>query len=109
MPVFCARRSPTVKRSVIYIDGFNLYYGMLKDTPYKWLDLDRFFCLLRQDDDIQRIYYFTTRISGPRAENQERYLRALATLPRVRIILGKFKRKSVQCQVTECRFSGGPW
>ena len=23
----------------IYIDGFNLYYGCVKDTPYKWLDL----------------------------------------------------------------------
>ncbi len=26
-------------RTNIYIDGFNLYYGALKDTPYKWLDL----------------------------------------------------------------------
>jgi hypothetical protein len=23
----------------VYIDGFNLYYGALKRTPYKWLDL----------------------------------------------------------------------
>ena len=29
-------------RTRIYIDGFNLYYGMLKDTPYKWLDLVKF-------------------------------------------------------------------
>lgn len=25
----------------VYIDGFNLYYGLLKGTPYKWLDLGR--------------------------------------------------------------------
>ncbi|AKK65899.1 hypothetical protein FE36_20055 [Xanthomonas oryzae pv. oryzicola] len=26
-------------RTRIYIDGFNLYYGCLRKTPYKWLDL----------------------------------------------------------------------
>ena len=26
-------------RTRIYIDGFNLYYGCLRQTPYKWLDL----------------------------------------------------------------------
>src|SRR5262245_6432578 len=26
-------------RTRIYIDGYNLYYGCLKRTPYKWLDL----------------------------------------------------------------------
>jgi hypothetical protein len=25
----------------VYIDGFTLYYGALKGTPYKWLDLVR--------------------------------------------------------------------
>jgi hypothetical protein len=24
----------------VYFDGFNLFYGSLKGTPYKWLDLD---------------------------------------------------------------------
>jgi hypothetical protein len=26
--------------TTVYIDEFNLYYGALKDTPYKWLDLE---------------------------------------------------------------------
>lgn len=26
-------------RTRIYIDGYNFYYGCLKNTPYKWLDL----------------------------------------------------------------------
>lgn len=26
----------------VYIDGFNLYYGSLKGTPYKWLDIGKF-------------------------------------------------------------------
>lgn len=31
--------TPTSLRTRIYIDGYNLYYGCLKGTPYKWLDL----------------------------------------------------------------------
>ncbi|HHT9772358.1 TPA: NYN domain-containing protein, partial [Legionella pneumophila] len=31
------------KRTTIYIDGFNLYYGCLKRTSYKWLDLKALF------------------------------------------------------------------
>jgi hypothetical protein len=28
-------------RAIVYIDGFNLYYCMLKGAPaYKWLNLD---------------------------------------------------------------------
>ena len=25
-------------RTYVYIDGFNFYYGAVKETPYKWLD-----------------------------------------------------------------------
>lgn len=27
----------------VYVDGYNLYYGCLKKTPYKWLDLVKLF------------------------------------------------------------------
>ena len=27
-----------MKRTFAYIDGYNLYYGLLKGTPYKWLN-----------------------------------------------------------------------
>lgn len=30
-------------RTRVYIDGYNFYYGCLKRTPYKWLDLFRLF------------------------------------------------------------------
>lgn len=28
-------------KTSVYIDGFNLYYGALKQTPYKWLDIGK--------------------------------------------------------------------
>jgi hypothetical protein len=29
-----------MSRTNVYIDGFNLFYGALKGSRYKWLDLD---------------------------------------------------------------------
>ncbi len=94
------------KRSIVYIDGFNLYYGALKNTKFKWLNLERFFALLRQDDDILRIKYFTALINGSHKPNQEAYLLALETLPKVEIVLGKFKTRTVKCRVESCKYSG---
>jgi 6-hydroxy-3-succinoylpyridine 3-monooxygenase len=34
-----ASAPPELLRTRIYVDGYNLYYGCLKGTPYKWLDL----------------------------------------------------------------------
>jgi len=97
---------PTRKRSVVYVDGFNLYYGAVKGSPHKWLDLQRYFEMLRPHDDIQAVRYFTALIDGPRRRNQLAYVRALETLPLVEIVLGKFKMKQVTCQVRACTFTG---
>jgi 6-hydroxy-3-succinoylpyridine 3-monooxygenase len=94
---------PPKPRTIVYIDGFNLYYGVIRATPaLKWLDIERFCRYLRPNDDIRLIRYFSALISGPTAPNQMTYLRALATTPLVEVILGKFKRKSARCGVTTC-------
>lgn len=98
--------NPQRQRTIVYIDGFNFYYGALKHTQYKWLNLERYFSLLRPDDDIQAIKYFTAEVSGAPRLRQQAYLRALATLPRVTIILGKFKNKTVHCNEPSCSHSG---
>lgn len=48
----------------VYVDGFNLYYGALKGTPYRWLDLEQPAAALLPEDEIARIRYFTARVSG---------------------------------------------
>ncbi len=30
-------------RSIVYIDGFNLYYGSVRGTSFKWLDIEQLF------------------------------------------------------------------
>lgn len=94
------------KRSIVYIDGFNFYYGSIRGTAYKWLNLELVFHRLRPADDIQAIYYFTALVDGVKRTRQEAYLRALATLPGVHVILGKFKMKQIKCRVSECVYPG---
>lgn len=93
-------------RTFIYVDGFNLYYGAIRGGPNKWLDLQRYFRMLRPHDDIQAIRYFSAPISGPNLANQEAYLRALETLPLVQVVLGRFKSKQVKCNNTLCTHTG---
>jgi hypothetical protein len=62
-------------RTSIYIDGFNLYYGLLKGSMYKWVDLD---CLVRKYLDpsknpIQQIKYFTALVKSRPNDPQERF------------------------------------
>lgn len=76
-------------RTNFYIDGFNLYYGSLKGTKYRWLDV-RAFCqeLLASTPQhtVGRIRYFTARVRTQGAystgteQRQDTYLRAIATL-----------------------------
>lgn len=91
----------TAKVTNIYIDGFNLYYGSLKGTPNRWLDLEALAKRLLPPDrhQIKRIRYFTARISARAGDphgpvRQETYLRALAAAqPLVTAHFGNFKTR----------------
>ncbi len=102
-PFFGADR---IRRTNVYVDGFNLYYGALRGTTHKWLNLERFFTLLRPNDELQAIYYFSALIDGSHLANQKEYLRALETLPKVRTVMGRFKFKRVKCTNPRCTFTG---
>ena len=85
---------PAMKTN-IYVDGFNLYYGAVKSTPYRWLNIAAMCRLLLPHDQINQIKYFTALVD-PRPGDpdqrvrQETYLRALATIPNLSIIYGFF-------------------
>ncbi len=69
-------------KTTVYIDGFNLYYGALKGTAYKWLDPLALCKIMIPDNEVTSIKYFTARVS-PRPNDpdqptrQNTYLRAL--------------------------------
>jgi uncharacterized LabA/DUF88 family protein len=90
----------------VYIDGFNLYYGLLRGTPYKWLDLERFCDQLLPKNTIQKIYYFTAKVDArahdpDQPTRQQAYLTALSTFPRVEVHLGTFMSSAARQVVVE--------
>ena len=85
-------------RTRVYVDGFNLYYGALKGTPFKWLNPVALASrLLPTDCTVDSLNYFTARVSGksnPQAPaRQQIYLRALNTLPELKVHFGSFLAK----------------
>ena len=94
-------KEPRRPRTVVYIDGFNFYYGAVKGTHYKWLDFQALCQRLLPRDQVVKIRYFTARVTArpddpQRASRQDTYLRALATLPLVEIHYGHFLTQSVR-------------
>ncbi|MCY3921105.1 MAG: NYN domain-containing protein, partial [Chloroflexi bacterium] len=82
------------------VDGLNLYYRALRGTPNRWLDLRRLSELLLPGYQVNRIRYFTARVTSraddpTQAQRQQVYLRALSTVPDLSIHYGHLlpKRK----------------
>jgi len=94
----------SVSRLIVYVDGFNFYYGAVKQTPYKWLNFNKLFKILFPKDDLVLVRYFTARVKnnplnpGQRGR-QGAYLRALRTLPDFEIHEGFFLSHPVNMPV----------
>lgn len=91
-------------RANIYVDGFNLYYGCLKGTRYRWLDLGKLARFLLPKHQVHRIRYFTAKVTAwpsdpQKPQRQEAYLRALATLPNLTLHLGHYLTHTVRMPV----------
>ena len=90
-----------VHNTIVYIDGFNLYYS-LKNTPYKWLNISKLVesVLDPRWHKIIKIKYFTARSPfSESAHRQEFYLKAIRTLQNVEIIFGKFKKRDLKASL----------
>jgi len=84
----------------IYVDTFNLYYGLLKGSPYRWLDLQKLCQTELPTNQINRIRCFSARvISRPgdpdQRNRQNAYFRALETTPGLTLHLGHFLESEV--------------
>jgi len=82
-------------RTFVYVDGFNLYYGALRNTPYRWLNLHALCQLLLPRNTIVQVKYFTALVSARPTDvdqpvRQQLYLRALSTVPNISVHLGHF-------------------
>lgn len=89
------------ERVIVYIDGFNLYFGMTSAYPdVKWLDVEQLArSFLKNNQTLVEVKYFTSRVSNaPSKEKRQRdYLSALETTG-IRLIYGHYKSKTKSCK-----------
>jgi len=86
-------------KTSVYVDGFNLYYGCLKKTSFKWLNL-QVLCanLLGRHHVIDTIRYFTAPVipndGNPKVHlRQQAYIKALQTIKGMHIHNGRFTNR----------------
>jgi uncharacterized LabA/DUF88 family protein len=96
------------ERVIVYVDGFNLYFG-LKEAGFlssKWLDIKRLCIdLLKPNQTLAEVKYFTSRVSNnpDKQKRQTTYLEALQTTG-VKVYYGHY-----QTTKAECRTCGATW
>ena len=93
-------------RTYVYVDGFNFYYRVVKGTRYKWLDFSALCHLLLAGHQIEKIKYFTAKVSARPNDpdiptRQQIFLRALRTIPNLEIIFGQFQQNKVRLPVAD--------
>lgn len=95
-------------RVAAYVDGFNLYNGMhdARGRRGLWLNLESLLAsLLRPNQQLVVVHYFTALVIGPGQPHQQTYLDALASYCSVtKLHVGRFQQKSVRC-----RSCGSSW
>lgn len=96
------------ERVTVYVDGFNLYFGMMEAgfSYCKWLNIKVLAeNLLHSNQILTEIKYFTARVSNnpDKQKRQATYLEALYEMG-IKIYYGHY-----QLNNTECRRCGNIW
>ena len=91
------------KKVIVYIDGFNFYYG-LKASPkwkrYYWLDVVGLFeRFMKPNQELVAVKYFSARPNDPDANvNQWLFFQANKENPKFNLILGSYLKKTFVCR-----------
>ena len=98
-------KTSTPLNTIVYIDGFNLYYS-LKDTSYKWLNIEKLVNSILDPSwhNVTQIKYFTAQVKRKPKDpsnviRQNMYLRAIQTIQKVEVVYGKFKRRNIKASL----------
>lgn len=97
-----ANISAKKERIIAYIDGFNLYFGLIESgLDYcKWLDINKLVHrLLKPNQELIEIKYFTSRINNDpdKQKRQNTYIEAVESRG-AKIYYGNFQKKPVECK-----------
>jgi uncharacterized LabA/DUF88 family protein len=105
-------------KTIVYVDGLNLYYAALRGTPFKWLDLYALFNdqLLERETELVQVRYYTAPVKGSFSDDpesparQRRYLQALKAYRgnRIEIIHGFIARTTPFLRLVCSEGAGSP-
>ena len=90
------------QRVIVYVDGFNFYYG-LKYSPkwkkYYWLDMVGLFeKFLKPNQILLEVKYFSARPDeSGKNTRQWAFFQANKENPKFKLILGKYLKKEITC------------
>ena len=89
------------QRVIVYVDGFNFYYG-LKRTQWKkyyWLDVVKLFeSFMRPNQELVAVKYFSARSTDTdKSKRQDSFFQANKENFKFKLILGKYLKKEIEC------------
>lgn len=90
------------KRVIVYVDGFNFYYGLKNKTQWKkyyWLDIVKLFeSFMRKDQELVTVKYFSAKSDDSSQQlRQNNFFQANKENPKFKLILGKYLKKEITC------------
>ena len=87
------------QRVIIYVDGFNFYFGLRSKgwKKYYWLDVVSFFeKFIKPNQELQSVFYCTAvQTNNGKKDRQDLFFSANKLNPKFRLIFGKFLKKVV--------------
>ena len=91
----------TKQRVIVYVDGFNFYYGLKPERwrRYYWLDVVAFFeMFMRPNQELVAVKYFSARPTDiGKSKRQDAFFQANKENPKFKLILGKYLKKEIEC------------
>lgn len=89
------------QKVIVYIDGFNFYYGLKspKWKKYYWLDIVKLFeSFMRSNQELIAVKYFSARPTDiGKSKRQDAFFQANKENPKFKLILGKYLKKEIEC------------
>ena len=90
------------QKVIVYVDGFNFYYGLKSKSwrKYYWLDMVKFAeKLLRPHQQLVEICYFSAKsIDNQKSIRQNSFFQANRLNPKFSLHLGKYLKKNITCK-----------
>ena len=90
------------QKVIVYVDGFNFYFGLRSKNwrKYYWLDMVKFAeNLIRNHQELVEVHYFSARHTHPdKSKRQDAFFQANKLNPKFTLHLGKYLTKNLECR-----------